>query len=161
MSEPEIVDVDYTNPKHAADLLLMMDTYASDIMGGGQPLAPEVKARLVPELAKLRHAFSVLCYRDEQVVALANCFYGFSTFKCKPIVNIHDFVVRSEWRGQGISQLVLAHIQDIGRQNHCCKITLEVLANNRAAQKAYTKFGFAPYQLDPSAGCAQFWQKEI
>jgi len=157
----KIVAVDYENIRHAADLLLMMDTYASDIMGGGKPLSVEVRAQLVPELGKLKHAFSFLGYVDAEVVALANCFYSFSTFKCKPIVNIHDFVVLDTHRGRGVSQALLMHIQAVAKQNHCCKLTLEVLSNNLSAQRAYKKFGFAAYELHASSGSALFWEKEI
>ena len=45
------------------------------------------------------------------------------------------------------------------RQLGCCKLTLEVLSNNRRALAAYERAGFAPYVLDPAAGQALFLQK--
>jgi len=157
----EVIQVDYNNPKHARDLVFMMDVYASDIMGGGKLLTLEVKKNLVTELTKIKQAFSVLVYREQEPLALANCFYGFSTFKCKPLVNIHDFVVLDSHRGRGLGQLLLQHIEDIAKQSDCCKITLEVLEGNTSAQKAYAKFGFGAYQLDPAAGKALFWEKGL
>ncbi|MCD8481615.1 MAG: hypothetical protein LR015_02400 [Verrucomicrobia bacterium] len=44
---------------------------------------------------------------------------------------------------------------------NCCKLTLEVLSNNIKAAKLYHKLGFAPYQLDPAFGKAEFWQKPM
>jgi len=43
----------------------------------------------------------------------------------------------------------------------CCKLTLEVLSGNVGAQKAYRAAGYAPYELDPQMGSAQFWQKRL
>jgi hypothetical protein len=42
-----------------------------------------------------------------------------------------------------------------------CKITLEVLSSNHPAKQLYAGAGFAPYELDPMAGHALFWQKKI
>ena len=42
-----------------------------------------------------------------------------------------------------------------------CKITLEVLSSNHPAKQLYAGAGFAPYELDPMAGQALFWQKKI
>lgn len=130
-------------------------------MGGGIPLTEEVKKNVVKELSKLPHAFSVLAYSDGIPVGLANCFETFSTFLCKPIVNIHDLVVSKEFRGNGISQKLLEKIEEIAREKNCCKITLEVLSGNEAAKKSYEKFGFSGYELDPDKGNALFWQKKI
>lgn len=43
----------------------------------------------------------------------------------------------------------------------CCKITLEVLGGNLVAKKVYSKAGFESYELDPTVGKAEFWQKKI
>lgn len=37
----------------------------------------------------------------------ANCFESFSTFACKPLINIHDFIVLEKYKGNGISQKIL------------------------------------------------------
>jgi ribosomal protein S18 acetylase RimI-like enzyme len=78
-----------------------------------------------------------------------------------PLVNIHDIVVLPKYRGRGISQFLLQEVEAIAREKGCCKLTLEVLEGNKVAQKAYTRFGFRDYVLDPSAGKALFWQKML
>ena len=155
----ETVIVDYLNPLHAQHLIELLDHYARDPMGGGQPLPDLTKDTLVAELAKRSFAFSLLCYVDGVPAALTNCFEGFSTFAAKPLINVHDIVVHRQYRGKGLSQAMLAKVEQIARNRGCCKITLEVLSGNEIAQGAYQKFGFALYQLDPAAGQAQFWQK--
>lgn len=156
-----IVDADYSDPRHAADIASLLNSYACDPMGGGVPLAESVLASLVSELSKRPHAFSVLCYVDGRAAGLVNCFEGFSTFKCRPLVNIHDVVVLGEYRGRRISQRMLARVEEIARARGCCKLTLEVLEGNRAAREAYLRFGFAGYQLDPANGRAEFWEKPL
>jgi len=56
---------------------------------------------------------------------------------------------------------MLKKVEDIAKEKGCCKLTLEVLDGNKAAQNAYTKFGFGGYELDPVMGKALFWQKSI
>ena len=156
-----ITRVDYSNPKHAADLVFLLDYYASGASGGGKGLPQEVKDTLVEKLAALPHAFSVLCYADETPAGLANAFHLFSTFKGKPLVNVHDIIVHADFRRQGVSQLLLGEIETIARANDACKITLEVLEKNYSAINAYEKFGFAGYELDPTFGKAIFLEKSL
>ncbi|OUR69479.1 GNAT family N-acetyltransferase [Bermanella sp. 47_1433_sub80_T6] len=156
-----LVNVDYLNSQHAQDLIYLLDSYAQDPMGGGETLNQDVKDNLAKELAKLPHALSLICYVDNKPAGLVNCFEAFSSFMCKPILNIHDVVVLNEFRGQGISQLLLEKVEHMARDRGCGKITLEVLEGNKVAQNSYMKFGFAGYELDPTMGKAMFWQKSL
>ena len=157
----EIVKADYSNKQHEKEIPLLLDAYASDPMGGGEPLAEEVKNNVVKELSALPHAFSIIAYADGIPAGLVNCFEAFSTFSCKPIINIHDIVVVNEFRDRGISQKMLNKVEEIARSKGCCKITLEVLSNNEVAKSVYRKFGFSAYTLDPDSGHALFWQKPL
>ena len=155
------ITVDYHNTQHAQDVLTCMAAYAEDAMGGGEPLDEYVKENLITELKKRPFVFSVLCYVDGQVAALANCIEGFSTFSAKPIINFHDVVVLKEFRGQGLTKALFSHVEAIAIKKGCCKLTLEVLEGNVIAKNAYTKEGFASYVLDPEHGQALFWQKKL
>jgi len=156
-----VVRADYCDRQHGADIVFLLNRYALDPMGGGRALAPEVCANLVATLATLPHALTVLCYLDGRAAGLANCFESFSTFSCRKLLNIHDFAVLEEYRGQGLSQPLLRALEDEARERGCVKLTLEVLEGNLAAQAAYRKFGFDAYQLDPTLGRALFWQKSV
>lgn len=155
----EVILADYTNPKHAEELVELLNSYALDPMGGGSPLSADVQANLVNTLAKQSNVFSLIAYVDSKPAGLINCVEGFSTFSCKPLINIHDLAVSPKFRGLKISQLMLQKVDDIAQQKGCCKVTLEVLEGNEAAKKAYLKHGFAGYELDPAMGRAMFWQK--
>ena len=159
--EIKIELVDYSNQEQGKDLLNLLDCYARDPMGGGEPLAQYVKENLLNELSKLPHAFSLICYVDGVAAGLVNCFDGFSSFTCKPLVNIHDLIVANDFRGLGIGQQLLQKVEEIAVEKGCGKLTLEVLEGNAIAQATYTKFGFSGYELDPQAGRALFWDKKL
>ncbi len=159
--EVAVIVADYSNPQHGKDICNLMNEYALDLMGGGIPLSEYVQNNLIEELSKIPHAFSVICYVDGQSAALINCFQGFSTFKCQPLINIHDVVVDQKFRGLGLSQKMLCKVEEIAKELGCCKMTLEVLEGNKIARHSYRKFGFAGYELDPQMGQALFWQKVL
>jgi len=162
-NRPEIYTkrANYLDAADARHVLALLDHYAQDPMGGGEPLSEFVKTNLIAALAARPFAFSLLAYSDDKPVGLANVIEGFSTFACKPLVNIHDLVVHRDFRGMGISHLLLEAVQKEAESRGCVKITLEVLSDNRIACESYKKFGFQPYTLDPEAGPAQFWQKTL
>lgn len=156
---------DFANSVHAGALVSLLDAYARDPMGGGEPLSEFARANLVPALAARPQAFSVLAFGaiegagGELPVGLVNCLEGFSTFACRPLVNVHDVAVLPGHRGQRVAEKMLALVEEIARERGACKLTLEVLQGNAGAIKLYHRVGFANYQLDPAMGQAQFLQK--
>ena len=157
----EIIQADLTRSEHAQAYLTLMSHYASDPMGGAEDLSNFAKQNLVKRLLARQDVFIVLAFKDKQPAGLLTAIEGFSTFACKPLFNVHDVVVFKEFRGQGVSALLFAEIEKIAKMRDCCKITLEVLEGNAIAKKAYTKLGFAGYQLAPEFGNAQFWTKSL
>ncbi|MAR90467.1 MAG: GNAT family N-acetyltransferase [Pseudomonadales bacterium] len=151
--------VDYRDPEQARALLRLLREYALDPMGGGAP--EPVQATLINELAKRPHAFSILAYRGSRAVGLANCLEGFSTFAARPLINVHDLVVQRDYRGMGVGRTLLNQVAAEARSRGCCKLTLEVLSGNQPARRLYEGLGFHRYQLDPAAGCAEFWEKPL
>ncbi len=152
---------DFSNPAHASAVVYLLNEYAKDDMGGGEPLSASTQANLVKEMVKRPAIHVVLAFVSGKPAGLINCIEGFSTFACKPLLNIHDVVVLAEYRGQGISSQLLQKVEAIAVTLGCCKLTLEVLEGNKLAQAAYIANGFAGYQLDPEMGRALFWQKKL
>lgn len=150
---------DYGHPSDAAAVVALLDAYASDPAGGGEPLSDFVKDNLARELAARPQAYSVLAFDGEQPVGLVNCIEGFSSFKCKPLVNVHDVAVLASHRGRGIAEAMLAEAERIAVERGAVKMTLEVLSGNAPAVKLYRRIGYEGYQLDPAMGTAQFMQK--
>lgn len=156
-----VVRVDYSNPAHAHALTQLLDLYARDVMGGGKPLSAFVLDNVARELGKRPQAFSVLAFVGEQAAGLVNCIEGFSTFACKPLVNVHDVVVRPGFRKLGVARRMLEEVENIARERGCCKLTLEVLQGNAPAIWLYKEVGFVGYQLVDSMGQAMFLQKPL
>lgn len=150
---------DYRAPADRAALVALLDAYARDPMGGGTPLADDVKARLCDELAALPSAASFIAWIGDEAVGLVNTFEGYSTFKARPLLNVHDIAVLPAQRGRGVGQALLAACEAHARERGCCKLTLEVLSGNQRALRSYQRFGFAPYVLDPAEGHALLMQK--
>jgi ribosomal protein S18 acetylase RimI-like enzyme len=155
----EIVEADLGDPRHAQAVVHLLNVYASDPMGGGKPLAESVKKNLVAELRRRSAVRAVLAFAGEEAAGLAICMEGFSTFACRPLLNVHDFVVIGKYRGQGVAKALMAGVEQLARRIGCCKITLEVLEGNIVAQALYRSSGFAGYKLDPKLGKAMLWQR--
>jgi ribosomal protein S18 acetylase RimI-like enzyme len=153
----EIVDADLSLPAHADAIVYLLNDYALDPMGGGGGLSASTRENLVAELRRRQWMRGLLAFVDGEPAGLAICIEGFSTFACKPLLNIHDLAVAGKFRGQGIAKQLLARIEASARAMGCCKITLEVLEGNTIAQSAYKACGYVPYQLDPQMGRAMFW----
>jgi ribosomal protein S18 acetylase RimI-like enzyme len=139
----------------------LLDAYASDPAGGGEPLSDFAKANLVRELAARPQAYSVIAFDGEQPVGLVNCIEGFSTFACRPLVNVHDVAVLASHRGRGIAEQMLREAERIAIERGAVKMTLEVLSGNAPAAKLYQRIGYVGYQLDPAMGSAGFLQKRL
>jgi ribosomal protein S18 acetylase RimI-like enzyme len=156
-----ILIADLSNPAHAEAVVYLLNEYAKDDMGVGCELPEFVKHNLVPELKKRQGVYAVIAFIHENPAGLAICMEGFSTFACKPLLNVHDIVVAPEYRGRGISKRLLGKAEEIAKNLGCCKLTLEVLEGNKVAQAAYRSYGFEGYELDPKFGKALFWQKKL
>ena len=156
-----IIKIDYLDRVQAKALGFLLNEYAKDPMGGGEALPEEVQENVALELSKILNSFSFMVYVENSPAGLITAFENFSTFKCKPLISIHDIAVLKEFRGLGISQMLLKSVEEEAIQRGCCKITLEVLEGNEVAQKAYRKFGFEGYELDPQMGKALFWEKGL
>ena len=157
----DIFTADLLNPKHGEAILSLLNEYALDKMGGGRELSCFVKQNLVAELRQRPGTHVILAFADDSPAGLSICFEGFSTFACKPLLNIHDLIVAKPYRGMGLAKQLLAKAESIARSLGCCKLTLEVLEGNLIAQAAYKSSGYSAYQLDPTAGQALFWQKSL
>nr|WP_220805932.1 GNAT family N-acetyltransferase [Achromobacter sp. UMC71] len=157
----EIIDVDFNNPEHGQQVLAMLNEYASGPMGGNSPLPDHAQRNLIPELARRPTAHALLARVDGQAAGVAIYLEGFSTFACRPLVNLHDLGVSPRFQGMGVGKQLLAALETRARQMGCCKITLEVLEGNDVAQGLYRKLGYEGYSLDEETGRAMFWQKKL
>jgi ribosomal protein S18 acetylase RimI-like enzyme len=156
----EILLADLDDAAHASAVIDVLDSYASDPVGGGKPLAADVRARLVPALKTQSNAVIVLAFDGEMPVGLAVCFLGFSTFKARALLNVHDLAVIPKYRGRGIGRALLDFVERYARERDCCKLTLEVQDANARARGLYASFGFTDFVVG-EASATRFLEKPL
>lgn len=131
--------------RHAA--LSILDTYASGSSGGNVPLSADVKRRLIPALRQHAQALVLLAFQDGQPAGIATCFFGFSTFHARPLLNVHDLAVMPAFQRRGIGRALLAAVEGEAAARGCCKLTLEVREDNTVARALYRQHGFGDFDL--------------
>jgi GNAT superfamily N-acetyltransferase len=145
----------------ARAVIELVDSYARDVMGGGEPLPAAVRTRLIPGLARHPTTLVFLAWDDARPVGVAVCFTGFSTFAARPLVNIHDLAVLPDWRGRGVGRLLLRAVAEWARAHDCCKLTLEVLDHNTRARGLYESEGFLPPDMGHPGEQMLFLTKQL
>jgi ribosomal protein S18 acetylase RimI-like enzyme len=147
---------DLTNPEHQAAIVAMLDMYCRDAFGDCKPLSPQARENLIPGLVRHGGARVFLAYDDEQPIGVAICLAGFSSFRGKPLVNIHDVAVAPQVRGKGVGRLLLKAVEADARELGCCKVTLEVRSDNVRAMGLYRSVGFESSQPETF-----FWTQKL
>lgn len=152
-------DLDRSDDTQA--IVTVLNAYAEDTMGAGEPLSQEVQDRLVPALRRVPDHLVLLACDGEAAVGLAICFQGFSTFRARPLLNIHDLAVVSSHRGRGIATALLAAIEAEARRRDCCKLTLEVREDNPRAEALYRALGFGAGSAGEFSVQYRFMEKRL
>ncbi len=146
-----IAEADLAEPHDAQGLVDVLDSYAADPVGGGEPLAADVRARLPASLREVPTALVLLAFDDDRAVGTAVCFFGFSTFRARPLLNVHDLAVLPQYRGRGVGRALLAAAEERAQRRGCCRLTLEVQDDNALARALYERFGFEDVVVGKSA----------
>lgn len=142
MSTFTIIEADLSNKEHADAILFVTNQYAKDPMGQNAPLSEDSITHLMERLKAFPLYLGLIAWVDGEPAGLANCFYGFSTFKASRILNIHDLIVVKKFRGAGIGKALLNAVETKAYEQKCCKISLEVREDNRA-KKLYERERFS------------------
>ncbi len=161
MESVEIIEADLDSTDHQKAVLDLIDAYAMDPMGNGGPLPHHVKNELIPGLKKHPTTIIFIAMRNNEAIGIAVCFLGFSTFAARPLINVHDLAVLPAHRRCGAGRMLLVAVERKARALGCCKVTLEVLENNRRAMKIYQAAGFAQATYTQAAGGALFYAKHL
>ncbi len=143
--DPDIRKADLANSRDAAAIVEVVNSYAVDPVGGGQPLPADVRERLIPALRSHPTTLVLLAFAGDEPAGIAVCFFGLSTFKARPLLNIHDLAVVPKYRGMGVGRALLHAAEEHARREGCCKLTLEVQDDNSRARALYQTFGFEDF----------------
>lgn len=148
-----IQKADFTSVRDIIAIISLINEYRNDPMGGNLPsLTPEAEVALIDGLKNHPASIVLLASSGQDVIGMAVCFLGFSTFECKMLLNVHDLIVKSNFRNQGVGKKILQEAARLARGASCCRLTLEVRVDNAKAKKLYFSVGFRPCD-DPM----EFW----
>lgn len=147
--------IDLDDPADVKCYLDMLDAYARDPMGAGEPLSDAVRRRLGGDLAQRPGTYCLLAEDAGTAVGFATCFLGYSTFQARPLLNIHDIAVLPAWRGRSVARQLLTAIAGLAGTLGCCRITLEVRDDNPRALEIYRRAGFV------TASCSLCMEKSL
>ncbi len=149
-----------SDPADASKTLQMLNSYARHPMGSGQDLPDDVQCKVIDGLKGTPTTRVFLAESDHAAVGIAICFVGYSTFKAKPLVNIHDLHVDERYARQGIGSQLIDAVVEYGRQIDGCAITLEVRRDN-PARKLYTAKGFQTHGEPLPGDCMLFGKRML
>lgn len=161
-SDPSAIVVraaDLSDLGDARAVTAMLDAYARDPLGMEAPLPEQVKSVLTDRLREVPHWIAV-AWKGTAPVGIAVCFPGFSTFRARPLLNLHDFAVVPEARGSGAGKALMQAVLEEARRRGSCKVTLEVRSDNDRAKRLYAAAGFTAYD-DGSGASFEFWKREL
>lgn len=147
--------IDFSDPADLRSYLAMLDAYANDPMGASAPLQADARERLVRDLPTHPTVEGLLAEHGDTAVGFATCFVGYSTFRARPLLNIHDIAVLHAWRGRAVADALLDAVTARARQLGCCRVTLEVRDDNAPARRVYARNGFV------SSTCNLFLEKSL
>lgn len=152
----QIIEGDLSNTEHAEHFVRLTAAYMADEMGRAKEWNEEQKATAVREMANHPCALILFAIAEEKFIGICTCFYAYSTFVAKPLLNIHDIYVENSERGFGIGKKLVQYVEKIAAKKNCGKITLEVRKDNLNARDLYKSQGFteAPRSM-------LFWIKDL
>jgi len=141
----QVVEARLGDPVHADALVAILDAYAREPAGGGAPLPPGTRERLVASLRERHGTLVLLAFADGAPRGAAVAFEGFSTFAAQSLWNLHDLAVLPAWRGRGLGTALVEALAGHARARGACKLTLEVREDNRGARALYRRLGFGDF----------------
>ncbi|HIF5585247.1 TPA: GNAT family N-acetyltransferase [Vibrio parahaemolyticus] len=148
----EIKYIEVNNLEHRKTLEALFREYSSDV-------SASIESTIVNQLFELPYFHGFLCLNDDVPLGFAVCFESFSTYRARKMLNIHDFMISSNARGQGLGKLLLGGIENYCSENDYLKITLEVDEENTVAKKLYSSLGYEDYQVVLKG--LNHWQKYL
>jgi GNAT superfamily N-acetyltransferase len=150
----KIIECDFKDFDQREAFVTLLNEYINDEMGGGETIKGLRREKILAEMSAHPSKLVLFAFCDNMYVGMVVCFWGYSTFRVCPLLNIHDLIVLSAWRQKGIGKRLMEAVEEKGRQSGCGKITLEVRHDNKQAHRLYKSLGYGECQPPMS-----FWVK--
>jgi ribosomal protein S18 acetylase RimI-like enzyme len=151
-----IIPCDYANIEHTVAVVMLLNAYIADKMGGGRVLDKDDGKRLTESLKAHQKSIVLLAFGESGFVGLLVAFENISTFAARAMINIHDVVVLSKFRAGGVGRALMEAVICEAKKRECVRVTLEVRKDNEIAQNLYKDLGFK--EAEPAMF---FWKKEL
>lgn len=159
-AEIEILEADLSNAQHCEAVAQLVNVLALEA-----PPHESLSAEVLNEMPRGLQAFptslTLLAQVEDEFAGVAVCYWGYSTFRAKPLINIHDVAVKPTHRRRGIARALMQEVENRARAKGCCKITLEVDQDNENAQRLYADLGFLGQTNAAMPSAAFFWHKPL
>ena len=135
-----VVRIDVASTEQCSQFEILFNEYSPG-------LSADIEFHVIKQLFDLPYFHGFICFVDNVPAGFAVCFESYSTYRAKKVLNIHDFMVSSSYRGKGMGKALLKGIEQYCCDHEYLKITLEVDEDNIAAQKLYSSCDYEDYQV--------------
>lgn len=152
----QIIKGNLNKKEHVEHFLRLTSAFMSDKMGGNITWTNEERDKVVVDMKNHPCAILLFAIVKGEFAGICTCFFAYSTFLAKPLLNIHDIYIEESLRGNGLGKKLIKAVEDVAAINKCGKITLEVRKDNLNARDLYKSQGFTEA---PSSKL--FWVKKI
>ncbi|MFW5879395.1 MAG: GNAT family N-acetyltransferase [bacterium] len=151
-----ITRCDFNNKIHQLEFVKLLGCYMEDSMGLGEKVDEKKRISAFQGLSEIPTAFVLFAINEDNYIGMATCFYSFSTFHAKNLINIHDIIILPDYRGKGVGKKLMQEIIKMAKNNNCIKVTLEVRHDNNRAKSLYRSLGFSD-----TTPPMYFWEKKL
>lgn len=106
----------------------------SDISGAVKFLSERIK--------KDESVIYIIDHREGGIIGFVQCYPIFSSTRMQRFWLLNDLYVHPEWRGKGMSKLLMEAAQELARDTSAAGLILETAKNNIPGNALYPKMGF-------------------
>lgn len=112
--------------------------------------AASAKTEFSPTIAQ--ELADVNCFRgfvvsvNDSAVGFAVIYETYSSYRSRPVWNLHDLMISARVRGQGCGRAFMRFLLEQAKHENVVKVTLEVNENNEVAKRLYQSFGFEDFR---------------
>ncbi|GET27901.1 GNAT family N-acetyltransferase [Prolixibacter sp. SD074] len=138
----QIIQCNLTTHPHQLAFIDLLNHYISDDMGGGETLNRSRAEELFVQLNNQPNFRAFFVLYEGEVAGMITTFKNISTFQARPLINIHDVIVKKSCRNKGLGHKLVGYVLALARNENCCRVNLEVREDNHRAMEVYRDFDF-------------------
>jgi GNAT superfamily N-acetyltransferase len=103
---------------------------------------PEGAKSFLKERIERNESVIYLAYKGNKAIGFTQLYPIFSSTRMKRLWLLNDLFVVPEYRGQGVSKLLLEHAKQLARDTDACEVMLETAKTNEIGNQLYPSVGF-------------------